>query len=70
MIYVNNFQEYYYSVGRNSKEEAVELRTKIIKKTGISPFSFYPKLLGKRPWKDSEKKIISKIVGISISNLF
>ena len=70
MIYVNNFQEYYYSVGRNSKEEAVELRTKIIKKTGISPFSFYPYLTGKRNWNDEHKKIISKIVGISISNLF
>ena len=70
MNYVNNFQEYYYKLGMISKEKVVELRTKIIQKTGISPYTFYPKLLGIRPWKDSEKKIISKIVGISIANLF
>jgi len=66
-IYINNFQRYYYGL---TKDEAIKLRSEIINQCGISPYSFYPCLMGQRNWSRRNQEIISKLINISIENLF
>ena len=61
-----NFREYYQSL---EAKECRKLRDRIIKECDISPFSFYPKLVGKLQWTKLEKEQIVRITKISITKL-
>ena len=61
------FREYYdsLSVGKRAM-----LRDKIIRECGISPFTFYPKMSGRRSWGKLERRMIAELLKKPVTHLF